>query len=130
MKQLLFYGTLLFVSMQTPDLLALNFKLPDQSTVQLESQPGLEARKVSRLNLRWPSESAWTPIAFDAEMPDHKHGMNVKASAPQKVPGTPLVYQVEGVKLHMPGLWVLRLQVKNQAGEVKWVDTPYQLPKK
>ena len=130
MKQAFFRGTLLMASMLTSDLLALSFKLPDQMSVQLDSQPGLDTRKVSRLNLRWPSESAWTPIAFDAEMPDHKHGMNVKASAPEKVPGADLVYQVEGVKLHMPGLWILRLQVKNRTGEVRWVDTPYQLPKK
>lgn len=48
-------------------------------------------------------------IAFDAEMPHHGHGMNlVPTCAPGAVKG---VFTVGGVLLHMPGRWVIAVDV-------------------
>ena len=105
----------------------LRFTLPDQKLVTVQSQPELKERKLSQLLLVWPKESPWVPVAFDAEMPEHRHGMNVKATAPVLLSGKEARYQIEGVKLHMPGLWILKLQVRGAAGEVKWVDQTYTL---
>lgn len=61
---------------------------------------------------------------FDARMPQHKHGMVTKARV-QKVGS--LQYRVEGVRLHMPGDWLLEFIITNQKGqtriEVPWVLT-------
>lgn len=48
-------------------------------------------------------------IAFDAEMPHHGHGMNL---VPTCVRGaTDGVFTVGGVLLHMPGRWVIAVDV-------------------
>lgn len=114
-------GSLLTTTLSS-QVWAFSVTLPDQKQVRIESLPPLEARKLSRLTLIWPADSGWRPVALDAEMPEHKHGMNVKPSDPLLVPGQQDRYQVHGVKLHMPGLWIFRLQVKNSQGELRWVD--------
>lgn len=101
------------------------FVLPDQSQVRLEAQPPLSEKKVSTLSLHPSAESPWVPIAFDAEMPAHKHGMVLKPTAPQRTGDR---YELKGVKLHMSGAWLLKLQVRHQkSGEEKWVETPLLL---
>ncbi|MFM7133066.1 MAG: hypothetical protein ACKO0W_01980 [Planctomycetota bacterium] len=48
-------------------------------------------------------------IAFDAEMPQHGHGMNL---VPTSARGATLgVFTVGGVLLHMPGRWVVAVDV-------------------
>ena len=56
---------------------------------------------------------------FDALMPEHNHGMLTKAVI-QKESGSE--YAVGGVKLHMPGKWVLEFRVLNKASKVSGVD--------
>ena len=51
-------------------------------------------------------------LAVDAQMPDHKHGMNYR---PTIVPGGDGRYRVDGMVFHMPGHWELSIDVR--AGE-------------
>ena len=51
-------------------------------------------------------------VGVDAQMPDHRHGMNYRASI---VPGKDGRYRVEGLLFHMPGRWELTFDVR--AGE-------------
>lgn len=48
-------------------------------------------------------------LEFDASMPAHKHGMLTKAKASDKGGGR---FRIEGIKLHMPGAWVLSFTIK------------------
>jgi hypothetical protein len=48
-------------------------------------------------------------IAFDAEMPHHGHGMNLVPTCARGV--THGVFTVGGVLLHMPGRWVIAVDV-------------------
>lgn len=65
--------------------------------------------------------------AFNAAMPKHKHGMFVKPSTPKLVSSDKegRTYKIDGVKLHMPGLWILQLKMKKKAEEFD-VKVPYQ----
>ena len=51
-------------------------------------------------------------LAVDAQMPDHKHGMNYRTTI---VPGGDGRYRVDGLVFHMPGHWELSIDVR--AGE-------------
>ena len=51
-------------------------------------------------------------VAVDAQMPEHKHGMNYKPSIISSNDGR---YRAEGLVFHMPGLWELNFDVR--AGE-------------
>jgi hypothetical protein len=48
-------------------------------------------------------------IRVDATMPEHRHGMNYKASMKPLGDG---VWRVQGMMFHMPGRWELRLDVQ------------------
>ena len=48
-------------------------------------------------------------LAVDAQMPDHKHGMNYR---PTIVPGGDGRYRVDGLVFHMPGYWELSIDVR------------------
>jgi hypothetical protein len=48
----------------------------------------------------------------DAQMPDHRHGMNYRTTI---LPGRDGRYRVEGLLFHMPGRWELTFDVR--AGE-------------
>lgn len=43
-------------------------------------------------------------LSFDADMPEHRHGMNTVATVRDNGDGT---YSISGVQLHMPGFWEL-----------------------
>ena len=66
--------------------------------------------------------------SFDALMPAHKHGMAVKPSKPQLTSSHKdgSTYKVEGIKLQMPGLWHLLLQVKKE-DKMTTVTVPYKV---
>lgn len=51
-------------------------------------------------------------VAVDAQMPDHRHAMNYRASI---VAGQDGRYRAEGLVFHMPGRWELTFDVR--AGE-------------
>ena len=65
-------------------------------------------------------------FAFDAKMPQHKHGM---VTAPKVVKLSELQYRVDGVRLHMAGLWVFEFTVQHPTGETK-VFSSFDLPSK
>ncbi|TXG79722.1 MAG: hypothetical protein E6R11_02260 [Rhodocyclaceae bacterium] len=44
----------------------------------------------------------------DADMPEHRHGMNYRPSVHRLASGR---YRVEGLLFHMPGLWRLRFDI-------------------
>ena len=56
-----------------------------------------------------------TPVLerVDATMPEHRHGMNYRATVGAKGPGR---YVAEGLMFHMPGLWQLVFDVE-RAGQ-------------
>jgi hypothetical protein len=69
------------------------------------------------------SAPAVTGFGFDARMPQHKHGMVTKAKV-TKV--NDLTYRVDGVRLHMPGDWVLDFVITHPVGETR-ISVPYSL---
>lgn len=100
--------------------------LPDQKSLIMSAEPPLEARKLSTLKLEPEPGSAWVPLAFDATMPAHKHGMNVAPSAPE---ARGEAFFIQGVKLHMPGAWLLRLKLRHkQSGEERWIEQTFLVP--
>ncbi len=100
--------------------------LPDKVSLSLTASPPLANRKLASLTLTPEGASPWVPVAFDALMPEHKHGMNVEPSVPT-LKGQ--AYEIRGVKLHMPGAWLLRLRVKHQqTGEERWLERPLLIP--
>lgn len=49
-------------------------------------------------------------LRVDAQMPDHKHGMNYKPSLSSPRPG---LYRAEGLMFHMPGRWELVFELRD-----------------
>ena len=47
-------------------------------------------------------------VRVDANMPDHRHGMNYKPVVTKVSPG---VYRAEGLLFHMPGRWDLTFDI-------------------
>ncbi len=52
--------------------------------------------------------AAVTALGVDAEMPEHRHGMNYRARVTAKGEGR---YVAEGLMFHMPGRWRLLFDV-------------------
>jgi hypothetical protein len=83
-------------------------------------QPASNALSVGEVMLLdvWMETRAGSPFAgelrFDAEMPLHRHGMNLHPSVSRVAPGH---YQVDGVLLHMPGCWSLQFEAIATDGE-------------
>lgn len=62
-------------------------------------------------------------VRVDANMPDHRHGMNYKTV----VTGTgPQRYRAEGLMFHMPGRWEYVFEVRS-AGETERITTSVTL---
>jgi hypothetical protein len=53
-------------------------------------------------------------LRVDAHMPEHRHGMNYKASV--KPQGGAGHYRAEGLMLHMPGKWEFLFDVRDAKG--------------
>lgn len=53
-------------------------------------------------------------VRVDAHMPEHRHGMNYKASV--KPQGTVGRYRAEGLMFHMPGKWEFLFDVRDARG--------------
>ncbi len=63
-----------------------------------------------------PKDAAATidELRVDAHMPEHRHGMNYKASVkPQGAVGR---YRAEGLMFHMPGKWEFLIDVRDAKG--------------
>ena len=63
-------------------------------------------------------------LRVDAQMPEHRHGMNYKASVTAAT--TPGRYRAEGLMFHMPGKWEFLFDVRN-AGGVERIRHDYLL---
>ena len=53
-------------------------------------------------------------VRVDGHMPEHRHGMNYKASV--KAQGEPGRYRAEGLMFHMPGKWEFLFDVRDAKG--------------
>lgn len=66
------------------------------------------------------------PIAFDGAMPTHKHGFDNRPLITGR--GDDGWYRVEGVRFHMPGAWLLRVEFLGPDGMDRAelsLDVPY-----
>lgn len=64
-------------------------------------------------------------LRFDAGMPSHNHGMVV---TPKITPISSTAFRIDGVRLHMPGVWQMGISVV--AGErLLVVSIPLEVPK-
>lgn len=93
------------------------------------ADPGLTPGRLLTLFARVePAAASHGPPApltdprFDAVMPAHGHGMFTKAKVTEIGPGR---YRIDGVKLHMPGVWQLTLTL-DAAGQ----PVTFQIPVK
>ena len=64
------------------------------------------------LNVCTKSDNPAELVAVDANMPDHRHGMNYRPTIVSVGEGR---YRVEGMVFHMPGRWEINMDVR--AGE-------------
>ena len=61
--------------------------------------------------------AAVTTVRIDAQMPEHRHGMNYR---PRVFPRGDGLYVAEGLLFHMPGRWQLLFDVERGAGWSAW----------
>lgn len=54
-----------------------------------------------------------TNVDVDARMPEHRHGMNYKATVKPQAEGH---YRAEGLMFHMPGRWEFMFDVRDAQG--------------
>jgi|GEM_PF-5607087 len=70
-----------------------------------------------------PDECGAMSLDFDAAMPGHGHGMNTR---PRSTPVGPREFRVDGIKLHMPGRWLLSFRVTCD-DTTRQIDVPLDL---
>jgi hypothetical protein len=71
------------------------------------------------LEIEFCAKSAGARLSkVDADMPEHRHGMNYAPSLIDKGAGR---YRVEGLVFHMPGRWRLRFEVSGEILETSLV---------
>ncbi len=58
--------------------------------------------------------AAPTDLRIDAQMPEHRHGMNYKASVKSEGGGR---YLADGLMFHMPGRWELMFELRGESIE-------------
>ncbi|TAG02373.1 MAG: hypothetical protein EAZ43_09570 [Betaproteobacteria bacterium] len=80
--------------------------------------PAIAVGKHFALNVRvCPVDSKL--VRVNATMPEHRHGMNYRASVKPLSDG---LWRVEGMMFHMPGRWELRLDVQSATQTETLVD--------
>ncbi len=91
----------------TTDLAEKTKKIPINKvmTFEVEAKPLLKTKVAHKIEL----------IEFNARMPDHDHGMNTR---PQLKVKDPLHWSIEGINLHMKGVWEFTFKIKVN-GETK-----------
>jgi YtkA-like len=62
-------------------------------------------------------------VRVDAQMPEHRHGMNYHATVTPQGEGR---YRAEGLLFHMPGRWVFIFEVR-AAGQTDRLSRSFQL---
>jgi hypothetical protein len=101
------------------------FTLDQTISAEIRSYPDLQLRKLSSVEITLNANPGHdlkdvSIVGFDAQMPDHRHGMVVTPSKPKKLDpasSKKASYLIEGVKLHMPGKWVLQIKLSSKEGE-------------
>jgi hypothetical protein len=66
------------------------------------------------IELTGPSSEVPTALRFDGGMPAHGHGFVTRPRVTRNLGGGEFL--VEGVKFHMPGVWVLQITVVGRTG--------------
>ena len=59
------------------------------------------------------SQASIISIEVDARMPEHRHGMNYKATVKPQADGR---YRAEGLMFHMPGRWEFMFDIRDAHG--------------
>ena len=101
-------------------------KLSSDEKLIVKSSPHLSTRKMSKVILNYIGKKPLQVLSFDAEMPDHNHGMIVKPTAPKPYGKGERSFLIEGVKLHMPGSWVLKIKTMVN-GSTKEIRHPFNV---
>ncbi|MBK7080614.1 MAG: hypothetical protein IPH55_07620 [Betaproteobacteria bacterium] len=60
------------------------------------------------------------PLAVDATMPEHRHGMNYRPTVVARGTG---IYRADGLMFHMPGRWDLLFDLVTPAGTERLTAT-------
>ena len=83
----------------------------DSKNVVLELTTDSDLSKVSTITVTLSPADGLPELDldFDARMPEHNHGMVVKPRVHKK---TANVFEISGVKLHMPGKWQFEVVVR------------------
>lgn len=100
-------------------------KIDKDLSVEVHASPSFQEKKMTTVLLKIAGKSNAKVKSFDAEMPEHMHGMITKATPP-KYDNKKKGYIVKGVKLHMPGHWLLKLKV-DRSGKISEHNVSYQL---
>lgn len=88
------------------------------TVADLENDPGIRLNRVESLTVRLDATELASSLSFDARMPQHEHGM---VTHPRVTATAPNEFRVDGVKLHMAGLWELLLTVHIAGADQKVV---------
>jgi hypothetical protein len=89
-----------------------------QAAWQVESEPIVVGRHFAILVQLCPASGTLKRV--DATMPEHRHGMNYRASVKQLPDGR---WRAEGLMFHMPGRWQLMLEVQAADRTEKLLET-------
>ncbi len=103
-------------------------KIESGGNVLVEADESVSKMKIGSVYVTITNDCKCSLEAFNASMPKHKHGMFVKPSSPKLVSSGKegRTYKVDGVKLHMPGLWLFELKIKKKSKDID-VKVPYQM---
>lgn len=102
-----------------------SFNIDKNLSAVISSYPDLQIRKLSSVEITLNAKPGHSLknvsiVGFDAQMPEHRHGMVVTPSKPKKLnqgDSKKITYRIDGVKLHMPGKWVLQVKLSGPDGE-------------
>ena len=103
-------------------------KIESGGNVLVEADKSVSKMKIGSVYVTITEDCNCSLEAFNASMPKHKHGMYVKPSTPKLISSGKdgRTYKIDGVKLHMPGLWLLELKIKKKSKEID-IKAPYQM---
>ena len=80
--------------------------------------------KVIHLEVKVKTDSEIKVFSFDAQMPEHAHGM---LTSPKITRIAPKTYKIEGINLHMAGYWELYFRW-NTATNPSVIAIPMTIP--
>ncbi len=87
-----------------------------------KAETRIPMNKLVALKATVKSNEELSLTSFDAVMPEHKHGMLTKAVV-KKLPKN--AYEISGIKLHMPGRWVILVNLADKKGKVYTLTENY-----